>query len=118
MKNDLFLRTKWLALLRRALGAGIALDVAILETTYNLICSAFVLNAHGKHLHHLLEQRMADDPPDPTCDKCGAPVTTGLMAVICPYAEQCAFWPEDKQSQDFIRKMRGPVSASLQRSDT
>lgn len=48
----------------------------------------------------------ADAANDPTCDKCGAPVCTGIMAMICPHAEQCEFWPEDPDSQEFVRQWR------------
>lgn len=48
------------------------------------------------------------EPTCPTCDTCGAPVTTGLMAVFCPRAEQCEFWPDDAPSQQFVREMRSP----------
>jgi hypothetical protein len=34
----------------------------------------------------------------PVCEKCGAPVTTGLMALLCPGREQCAMWPENGPS--------------------
>jgi hypothetical protein len=50
---------------------------------------------------------------DPKCEKCGAPISTGLMALLCPGREECALWvdgdpefaamfpdtwtPEDKQ---------------------
>lgn len=29
---------------------------------------------------------------DPRCDKCGAEITTGLMAVFCPRGKECEFW--------------------------
>lgn len=29
---------------------------------------------------------------EPTCDKCGAPITTGLMAAFCPRGKECEFW--------------------------
>jgi hypothetical protein len=41
-------------------------------------------------------------PDDPKCDRCGAPITTGLMAAICPRREQCEFWPDDAESQQFL----------------
>jgi hypothetical protein len=47
----------------------------------------------------------------PTCDKCGAPVTTGLMAVLCPFAEQCAFWPAEGIDEGFLLMFRGTVSS-------
>jgi uncharacterized Zn finger protein (UPF0148 family) len=31
---------------------------------------------------------------DPHCDKCGAPITTGMMVMICPRHEACEFWDE------------------------
>jgi hypothetical protein len=39
---------------------------------------------------------------DPRCEVCGAPVTSALMAAMCPHREKCEFWPEDKLSQDFL----------------
>ena len=42
------------------------------------------------------------DTTAPKCDRCGAPMTTGLMAAICPRREGCEFWPDDKDSQDFL----------------
>ncbi len=39
---------------------------------------------------------------DPCCDRCGAPITTGLMAAFCPHRERCEYWPEDEESQKFI----------------
>ena len=41
---------------------------------------------------------------DPRCDKCGAPITTGLMAVFCPLAKECEFWVED--AADFLNALR------------
>lgn len=41
------------------------------------------------------------EPPCPTCDKCGAPITTGAMALICPHREQCEFWPEEGVGEPF-----------------
>ena len=35
------------------------------------------------------------EPHCPTCDKCGAPITTGAMALICPLREECEFWPAE-----------------------
>ena len=29
---------------------------------------------------------------EPRCDKCGAEITTGLMAVFCPQRRQCEFY--------------------------
>jgi hypothetical protein len=39
---------------------------------------------------------------EPTCDKCNVPLTTGLMAAICPYRERCEFWPDDIESQKWL----------------
>ena len=37
----------------------------------------------------------------PTCDKCGAEITTGLMAVFCPGGKECEFWvPEVEEFKD------------------
>jgi hypothetical protein len=35
----------------------------------------------------------------PKCDKCGAPITTGSMAVFCQFARECAFVEDDDQWQ-------------------
>lgn len=43
---------------------------------------------------------------DPKCERCGVSVTTGMMAVFCPRAEQCEFWPDDEQSQELVREFR------------
>jgi hypothetical protein len=32
------------------------------------------------------------DGNDYRCDKCGAEITTGLMAVFCPKGKECEFW--------------------------
>jgi hypothetical protein len=42
---------------------------------------------------------------DPRCDKCGAPITTAMMAAICPHRERCEFWPDDAESQAFLDSM-------------
>lgn len=42
-------------------------------------------------------KRMGIDPTAPEwvcCDKCGAPVETSMMALICPFEQRCAFWNE------------------------
>ena len=31
----------------------------------------------------------------PHCDKCGAEITTGMMAAFCEKLEECEFWPAD-----------------------
>ncbi len=38
---------------------------------------------------------------DPKCEKCGAPIDTGLMALLCPGREECAMWPDDGVEPDF-----------------
>lgn len=51
---------------------------------------------------------------DPRCDKCGAPITTGLMAVFCPAGRQCEFWTEgvDEFAEDLGLKRGTPESAA------
>lgn len=44
---------------------------------------------------------MSADYTCPTCEKCGAPLTTGAMALLCPGREECAFWPEEGISDEF-----------------
>ncbi len=29
---------------------------------------------------------------EPRCDKCGAPLTTGFIAMFCPFKQECAFY--------------------------
>lgn len=40
---------------------------------------------------------------EPKCDKCGAEITTGAMAVFCPEGKKCEFWvPEVEEfKRDF-----------------
>jgi hypothetical protein len=45
------------------------------------------------------------DDDCPKCDRCDAPITTGLMAAFCAHKEKCEFWPEDEDSQDFITEL-------------
>lgn len=44
---------------------------------------------------------------DPKCDKCGEPMTTGMMAAFCPHQEQCAFWPENEGGVAFVQWVGG-----------
>jgi hypothetical protein len=45
--------------------------------------------------------------PDPRCDTCGAPITTGMMAVFCPRGRACEFWCHDAVSDAFLVELRG-----------
>jgi hypothetical protein len=36
---------------------------------------------------------------EPKCDRCDAPITTGMMALICPHGRQCAFVDDDEHWQ-------------------
>jgi hypothetical protein len=47
---------------------------------------------------------LAEDAGCPSCAKCGAPMTTGLMAVFCPLREGCIFRMED--NADSIEEFR------------
>lgn len=47
---------------------------------------------------------------DSRCDTCGAPITTGFMALLCPRAERCEFWPDDAAGQEFVRQLRADHS--------
>jgi hypothetical protein len=51
-----------------------------------------------------------EPPACPTCDKCGAPVDTGMMAVFCSKGSDCEFWPEDKEGQEFVMMLRMPAA--------
>lgn len=41
----------------------------------------------------------------PTCDKCGAEITTGFMVFACPGREECAFWEDswDEETKAMVR---------------
>lgn len=43
---------------------------------------------------------------DPTCDKCGAEITTGLMALYCPKGIECEFYPDDPESRAFLKSLQ------------
>lgn len=32
-----------------------------------------------------------EDTEGPKCDRCGAPITTAMMPLICPHGRQCGF---------------------------
>lgn len=53
---------------------------------------------------------MTNDADDPICDKCGVVMTTGLMAVFCPRAEQCVFWVPEQA--EFLHELRGDNDAT------
>ena len=50
---------------------------------------------------------MNADDNEPHCDKCGAPVTTGMMAMFCPAGKDCEFWVP--ATEDF-KAMFSPTS--------
>jgi hypothetical protein len=47
----------------------------------------------------------------PKCDKCGAEVTTGLMAAFCPQKEQCEFYVEG--IEDFMESVSVPKTSTI-----
>lgn len=51
---------------------------------------------------------MKQEDSTPLCPRCGAEITTGLMAVYCPQGDSCHFFPDDNTSgnQDFVRSLR------------
>lgn len=58
--------------------------------------------------HEDLSTDQTVDPETPRCDKCYAPICTGLMAVFCTFGDACEFFPDDDEPdlQRFIRGMR------------
>jgi hypothetical protein len=46
-----------------------------------------------------------DKLDEPTCEKCGAPITTGLMAAFCPRGKDCEFW--NPAVDEFMAEFRG-----------
>lgn len=52
---------------------------------------------------------------DPKCDKCGAPITTGLMAIYCPHGRQCEFYVPEQA--EFIAELRANVRSGDKRED-
>ena len=57
------------------------------------------------------------EPHCPTCDKCGAPITTGAMALICPNREQCFFYPEEGISEPFASMFGYTPTSAAQQGD-
>ena len=55
----------------------------------------------------MTDQPLADEPQPPTCDKCGAEITTGLMVVFCPRGQQCEFW--NPAVEEFKRDWKFPA---------
>jgi hypothetical protein len=51
----------------------------------------------------------ASGSPDlePTCEKCGAPITTGLMAAFCPKGKDCEFWVPE--FEEFLKDWQDPL---------
>jgi hypothetical protein len=49
---------------------------------------------------------MSDETP--TCDKCGAPIETGMMALLCPLRTECALWPDATPLDDELTKAFPP----------
>lgn len=39
----------------------------------------------------------------PWCEKCEAPIETGMMALLCPYGYQCALAPSNAESEESPR---------------
>lgn len=48
------------------------------------------------------------EPHCPSCEDCGAPITTGLMALLCPKRTACAMWPEGMADEGVICEMIKP----------
>lgn len=48
-----------------------------------------------EHCMYCGSQTGCDCREIPICDKCGAPIETGMMAMLCPGREECALWPEE-----------------------
>lgn len=73
----------------------------------------------------LLEDAARAADPDPTCGKCGAPITTGMMAVLCPRGRQCEFVMDDEhweQIEDFrqdlsITRAAASIGEKLRQED-
>jgi hypothetical protein len=41
----------------------------------------------------------------PTCDKCGVPIESGFLALICPFKAECALAP-DKEDLEILQRNR------------
>jgi len=54
----------------------------------------------------LIQDQTMESSFDPKCDKCGAEITTGLMAAFCPLGEKCEFWPDTPEGVAFINRFR------------
>jgi hypothetical protein len=58
-------------------------------------------------------------PNGPTCDTCGAPITTGAMALLCPLREKCEFWPAegiDARFHEAFQSAKEAVSGDTKKS--
>ena len=52
-------------------------------------------------------------PECPRCDKCGAPVETGAMALFCPKGRDCEFWvPEVETINGMFGRATDPTPAA------
>lgn len=51
-----------------------------------------------------------DESKAPTCDKCGAEITTGLMAAFCQSGKECEFYVEGVE--DFMESVSVPHEPS------
>lgn len=45
---------------------------------------------------------------EPRCDKCGAPITTGLMAAFCPNGKGCEFYVPELD--EFLAYFKEPTA--------
>jgi hypothetical protein len=50
------------------------------------------------------DPRVVAEAAAPKCEKCGAEITTGLMAVLCPLNTECALRGDAGESIDDMRK--------------
>jgi hypothetical protein len=52
-------------------------------------------DSHRKEDEGKNPAQTAIDGACPTCEKCGAPIESGLIALLCPGRQECAMWPSD-----------------------
>jgi hypothetical protein len=55
-----------------------------------------------------------DNSDCPTCDTCGAPITTGFMVFFCPRRLKCEFFDGDAESKRILQEHWAEQDAKLQ----
>lgn len=91
-------------------GAG-RLRCALLEKGHNATMEQIVKIPEVQKPVISVETSLVDEDDEPRCETCGVELTTAMMAVFCPRAEQCEFWPMgEPENEMFIRRLREGIT--------